>query len=154
MLTNEQKVKILCKHSKVACQVVVYADWVREHYRGKFGTGKFPHTYDEVSPNRFVSSVLFLFWFTEEETYLATMVSISGRREAAKDGSLWMKVPRITTQRPNSSSLYSSFIVPHSPHLNKFKYRLIMYASHCIQYWIFPKVFNTDAVAKLTSSIN
>lgn len=105
-------------------------------------------------PNHFVSSVLFLFWFTEEETYLATMVSISGRREAAKDGSLWMKVPRITTQRPNSSSLYSSFIVPHSPHLNKFKYRLIMYASHSIEYWISPKVFNTDAVAKLTSTIN
>jgi len=57
-------------------------------------------------------------------SYVATTLRISGKRGAASAGSRWTKVPRITIHRPSSSSLYSSFTVPHSEHLqNKCIYR-------------------------------
>lgn len=55
-----KKIKVFCKHSKAVWQVVVQADWVRKHYRGKVGICKFPHTHNGVSPNLFVSSAFIL----------------------------------------------------------------------------------------------
>lgn len=51
------------------------------------------------------------------ETDFVTTRKISGKSGAAKDGSRWMNVPRLIIHRPSSSSEYSSFIVPHSEHL-------------------------------------
>lgn len=51
------------------------------------------------------------------ETDFVTTRKISGKSGAAKDGSRWMNVPRLMIHKPSSSSEYSSFIVPHSEHL-------------------------------------
>lgn len=49
--------------------------------------------------------------------YLAIIVSISGKRQAATEGARCTKVPNNTIQSPISSSLYSSLRVPQSLHL-------------------------------------
>lgn len=51
------------------------------------------------------------------ETDFVTTRKISGKSGAAKDGSRWINVPRLMIHKPSSSSEYSSFIVPHSEHL-------------------------------------